>query len=55
MFSARGKLLLFADADGASKFRDIEKLEAELKQLNNKVVIIKYLVSVFFQYYFSII
>ena len=27
MFSARGKHLLFADADGATTFKDIERLE----------------------------
>lgn len=27
MLSARGQLLLFADADGATKFEDYEKLE----------------------------
>ncbi|XP_041358699.1 dolichyl-phosphate beta-glucosyltransferase-like isoform X2 [Gigantopelta aegis] len=36
MFSARGKLLLFADADGASKFSDVVKLETELNKINNK-------------------
>lgn len=30
MLSARGKFLLFADADGATKFIDIEKLETEM-------------------------
>lgn len=33
MQSARGCLLLFADADGATKFRDIEKLEESLKEV----------------------
>ena len=38
MLSARGRLLLFADADGATKFKGVEKLEAEIKQINvNKV------------------
>lgn len=31
MFSARGVNLLFADADGATTFRDIERLEKEIK------------------------
>lgn len=31
MQSARGRQLLFADADGATKFSDFDKLEAELK------------------------
>lgn len=30
MLSARGKKLLFADADGATKFNDLEKLEREM-------------------------
>ena len=30
MFSARGLNLLFADADGATAFKDIERLEKEL-------------------------
>ena len=36
MLSARGHQLLFADADGASKFCDIEKLEEEVKRLGKK-------------------
>ncbi|XP_047234292.1 dolichyl-phosphate beta-glucosyltransferase isoform X2 [Girardinichthys multiradiatus] len=32
--SSRGKLILMADADGATKFSDIEKVEAGLKDLN---------------------
>ncbi|KAM9729732.1 dolichyl-phosphate beta-glucosyltransferase [Menidia menidia] len=32
--SSRGKLILMADADGATKFADIEKVEAGLKELN---------------------
>ncbi|XP_047545677.1 dolichyl-phosphate beta-glucosyltransferase [Vanessa atalanta] len=35
MFSSRGALLLFADADGASKFEDLVKLEAAFEQLTN--------------------
>jgi len=30
MQSARGHILLFADADGATKFQDLEKLETVL-------------------------
>jgi len=33
MLRSRGRRLLFADADGATKFADIEKLEAELVKL----------------------
>lgn len=33
MQSARGAVLLFADADGATKFADLSKLEARLKEL----------------------
>lgn len=33
MFSARGRYLLFADADGASKFSDLTKLENEMKKM----------------------
>jgi hypothetical protein len=29
---SRGKLILFADADGASKFSDLEKLENAIKK-----------------------
>ncbi|XP_013858746.1 dolichyl-phosphate beta-glucosyltransferase [Austrofundulus limnaeus] len=32
--SSRGKLILMADADGATKFCDVEKVEAGLKNLN---------------------
>lgn len=38
MLSARGKLLLFADADGASKFSHIEKLEDCMKKTNTEEV-----------------
>ena len=31
--SSRGAVILFADADGATKFPDLEKLESSLKQL----------------------
>ncbi len=37
MLSARGKLLLFADADGATKFADVEKLEDEIKKLDEVI------------------
>lgn len=33
MLSSRGQQLLFADADGATKFSDIVKLQDKLKQL----------------------
>lgn len=33
MQSARGKQLLFADADGATKFSDFDKIEEEMKKL----------------------
>jgi len=33
MQSARGRKLLFADADGATMFEDIQKLESELNVL----------------------
>lgn len=35
MLSARGSVLLFADADGATKFSDITKLENCLSKLIN--------------------
>lgn len=35
MFSARGAKLLFADADGATTFRDIERLEMKLEEKKN--------------------
>ncbi|XP_030648546.1 dolichyl-phosphate beta-glucosyltransferase [Chanos chanos] len=34
--SSRGKLILMADADGATKFADIEKVEAALQSINPK-------------------
>lgn len=34
--SSRGKVILMADADGATKFADLEKVEAGLKELNPK-------------------
>ncbi|XP_037126624.1 dolichyl-phosphate beta-glucosyltransferase [Syngnathus acus] len=34
--SSRGRLILMADADGATKFADIEKVEAALKDLSSK-------------------
>ncbi|XP_022091612.1 dolichyl-phosphate beta-glucosyltransferase-like [Acanthaster planci] len=36
MLSARGKRVLFADADGATKFADLEKLEESLQEINPK-------------------
>lgn len=33
MLSARGRQLLFADADGATKFADLDKLNAEMKKI----------------------
>ncbi|XP_074649893.1 dolichyl-phosphate beta-glucosyltransferase-like [Tubulanus polymorphus] len=36
MFSARGKSLLFADADGATSFPDLVKLEESLNEITNK-------------------
>lgn len=43
MQSARGRLLLFADADGATKFDDLQKLEKELKVLTiSNIIIIDY-------------
>lgn len=35
--SSRGKLILMADADGATKFCDIEKVEAGLNEVNSKL------------------
>lgn len=35
MLSARGALLLFADADGATKFADLSKLEAAIEGMIN--------------------
>ena len=35
MLSASGKHILFADADGATKFSDLETLERELKKIVN--------------------
>ncbi len=36
--SSRGKMILMADADGATKFSDIDKVEAGLNDLNPKPV-----------------
>lgn len=33
MQSARGSVLLFADADGATKFSDLDKLDESLKNI----------------------
>ena len=38
MFSARGRNLLFADADGATQFSDVSKLEAEMKKITADTV-----------------
>jgi hypothetical protein len=38
MLSARGRLLLFADADGASKFSDEIKLEKDIERINTEKV-----------------
>ena len=41
MLSTRGKQLLFADADGATTFEDILKLQDNLKELmKGKIVFI---------------
>jgi hypothetical protein len=37
--STRGALILFADADGATKFADLEKLEDNMKNLVNGNII----------------
>ena len=34
MLSARGKLMLFADADGATMFSDLDKLEKEMSTID---------------------
>ena len=34
MLAARGRRLLFADADGATRFSDITKLEVELRDMD---------------------
>lgn len=36
--SCRGKLILMADADGATKFADIEKVEEGLQSISEKPV-----------------
>lgn len=36
--SSRGRVILMADADGATKFSDIDKVEAGLNDLNPKPV-----------------
>lgn len=40
--SSRGKLILMADADGATKFPDLEKVEAGLCELNPKPVCLSF-------------
>ena len=42
MFSSRGRRLLMADADGASKFSDLARLETALDDLNGKKVSLIY-------------
>lgn len=37
MLRARGSVLLFADADGASKFEDYAKLENSIKQITSGI------------------
>ena len=39
MFSGRGRQLLFADADGASRFSDLDKLEASLTKIKTEVCV----------------
>ena len=41
MQSARGKYLLFADADGVTKFSDYDKLELSMKHLANGEFLIR--------------
>ena len=36
ILASRGQLILFADADGASKFSDLSKLEKEMSKMENK-------------------
>lgn len=36
--SSRGRLILMADADGATKFEDLEKVETALKDISPKPV-----------------
>ena len=38
MLAARGDFLLMVDADGATRFSDLQKLESEMKQLMKKSV-----------------
>lgn len=35
MNSARGALLLFADADGATKFSDLDKLDKKMNEITS--------------------
>ena len=42
MLCARGVLLLMTDADGATKIRDLEKLETEVIFIQNKCIRNKY-------------
>lgn len=48
MFRSRGEMLLFADADGATTFSDLDKVEASLKNIcagKQKVLLISTLLS----------
>jgi hypothetical protein len=38
MLSSRGKFQLFADADGATKFSDLDRLQREMEHINTKEV-----------------
>lgn len=40
MQSARGAVLLFADADGATKFSDLTKLEDSLQEIVKGIFVI---------------
>lgn len=41
MQSARGAMLLFADADGATKFADLTELESSLSELLESIIFYK--------------
>ena len=41
---SRGKMILFADADGASKFSDYEKLENAIRKNSNSLEVELFLV-----------
>lgn len=40
MMRSRGQYLLFADADGATKFSDLEKLENQMRELTSEPEVI---------------